>query len=60
MHAGLDAPLNVALELERRAAYILFDSDDKREAMRAFLERRKPSFQALDELPDEFPASRQD
>ena len=44
MHAGLDAPLDVALELERRAAYILFDSDDKREAMRAFLERRKPSF----------------
>ena len=43
MHAGLDAPLDVALELERRAAY-LFDSDDKREAMRAFLERRKPSF----------------
>jgi len=44
MHAGLDAPLEVALDLERRAAYLLFDSDDKREAMRAFIERRKPVF----------------
>lgn len=44
MHAGLDAPLDFALELERRAAYLLFDTDDKREAMRAFLEKRKPSF----------------
>jgi enoyl-CoA hydratase/carnithine racemase len=42
--AGLDAPLDVALMLERRAAYLLFDSDDKREAMRAFLEKRKPVF----------------
>jgi enoyl-CoA hydratase len=44
MHAGLEAPLDVALALERRAAYLLFDTDDKREAMRAFLEKRKPSF----------------
>jgi enoyl-CoA hydratase/carnithine racemase len=44
LHAGLEAPLDVALQLERRAAYLLFDTDDKREAMRAFLEKRKPSF----------------
>ncbi|MHB2167962.1 enoyl-CoA hydratase-related protein [Alsobacter sp. R-9] len=43
-HAGLDAPLDVALQLERRAAYLLFDTQDKREAMRAFLEKRPPVF----------------
>lgn len=42
--AGLDASLDTALMLERRAAYLLFDSDDKREAMAAFLEKRKPVF----------------
>ncbi|WP_210496880.1 enoyl-CoA hydratase-related protein [Microvirga antarctica] len=42
LHAGLDAPLDTALMLERRAAYLLFDSEDKREAMTAFLEKRKP------------------
>lgn len=44
LHAGLDAPLDVALELERRAAYLLFDTQDKREGMRAFLEKREPHF----------------
>lgn len=44
LHAGLDAPLDTALMLERRAAYLLFDSQDKREAMTAFLEKRKPVF----------------
>ncbi|MDP3896212.1 MAG: enoyl-CoA hydratase-related protein [Mesorhizobium sp.] len=42
--AGLDAPLDVALMLERRAAYLLFDSNDKREAMQAFVDKRKPLF----------------
>lgn len=42
--AGLDASLDTALMLERRAAYLLFDSDDKREAMNAFLEKRTPIF----------------
>ena len=44
LHAGLDAPLDTALMLERRAAYMLFDPDDKREAMTAFLEKRNPVF----------------
>lgn len=38
--AGLDAPLDTALLLERRAAYMLLDTDDKREAMSAFVEKR--------------------
>lgn len=44
LHAGLDASLDTALMLERRAAYLLFDSNDKREAMNAFLEKRKPIY----------------
>ena len=44
LHAGLDASLDTAIMLERRAAYLLFDSSDKREAMTAFLEKRKPIF----------------
>jgi enoyl-CoA hydratase/carnithine racemase len=42
--AGLDAPLDTALMLERRAAYLLFGTEDKKEAMTAFLERRNPVF----------------
>jgi enoyl-CoA hydratase len=44
LHAGLDASLDTAIMLERRAAYLLFDSSDKREAMTAFLEKRKALF----------------
>jgi len=42
--AGMDAPLVTALMLERRAAYLLFGTRDKEEAMKAFLEKRKPNF----------------
>ena len=45
VHAGADAPLDVALHLERRAAYMLFDTQDRREAMQAFLDKRSPSFE---------------
>ena len=44
VHAGADAPLDVALHLERRAAYMLFDTQDRREAMQAFLDKRTPTF----------------
>jgi enoyl-CoA hydratase/carnithine racemase len=43
-HAGQDASLSTAISLERKALYVLFDSDDKREGMAAFLEKRKPQF----------------
>lgn len=43
--AGLDASLGTALMLERKAFQLLFDSQDQKEGMRAFLEKRKPSFQ---------------
>lgn len=42
--AGMDAPLDTALMLERRAAYLLFGTRDKEEAMQAFLDKRNPRF----------------
>lgn len=42
--AGVDAPLDTALLLERKAFQLLFDSSDQKEGMRAFLERRTPEF----------------
>ncbi|MBN9245586.1 MAG: enoyl-CoA hydratase/isomerase family protein [Mesorhizobium sp.] len=42
--AGMDVPLDTAIMLERRAAYLLFGTEDKREAMTAFIEKRSPVF----------------
>ncbi len=39
-----NAPLDAALEFERRACQFLFSTDDKKEGMQAFLETRRPSF----------------
>ncbi len=39
-----NAPLDAALEFERRACQFLFSTDDKREGMAAFREKRKPVF----------------
>ncbi|RDD60429.1 enoyl-CoA hydratase [Ferruginivarius sediminum] len=41
---GPDASLEGALLMERKALQVLFASDDKVEGMKAFLEKRKPSF----------------
>lgn len=41
---GPDAPLSVALSLERKAFQLLFASEDRTEGTQAFLERRKPQF----------------
>ncbi|SDP72266.1 enoyl-CoA hydratase-related protein [Desulforhopalus singaporensis] len=43
--AGQDLSLESALMLERKALQLLFASQDKKEGMRAFLEKRKPVFQ---------------
>lgn len=43
--AGQDASLEAALMLERKAFQLLFDSVDQKEGMRAFLEKRKPSYE---------------
>jgi enoyl-CoA hydratase len=42
--AGADLPLDGALLLERKAFQILFDSQDQKEGMRAFLEKRPPEY----------------
>ena len=41
---GADLPLDAALALENREFLLLFDTQDKTEGMRAFLDKRKPVF----------------
>ena len=41
---GADLPLEAALTLERQAFQLLFNTEDKREGMTAFLEKRAPRF----------------
>lgn len=41
---GLQADLQTALDFELYAAAILFDTEDRREGMRAFIEKRAPQF----------------
>lgn len=43
--AGQDASLDAALMLERKAFHLLFASQDQKEGMRAFFEKRKPSYE---------------
>jgi enoyl-CoA hydratase len=43
--AGQDASLDAALRLETKALHILFSSQDQKEGMQAFIEKRKPNFQ---------------
>jgi enoyl-CoA hydratase len=42
--AGMEAPLSSALALEAKSMQILFSSQDQKEGMRAFIEKRKPKF----------------
>jgi enoyl-CoA hydratase/carnithine racemase len=44
VNAGLDASLETGLILERKAFEILFDSEDQKEGMKAFAEKRRPEF----------------
>ncbi|MDR2001333.1 MAG: enoyl-CoA hydratase [Zoogloeaceae bacterium] len=44
LHAGQDASLDAALMLERKAFHLLFSSQDQKEGMAAFLEKRKPNY----------------
>ncbi len=43
--AGQDASLEAALRLEAKAILLLFSSQDQKEGMNAFIEKRKPKFQ---------------
>lgn len=44
LRLGADLPLEAALALENREFLLLFDTADKSEGMRAFLEKRRPQF----------------
>jgi enoyl-CoA hydratase/carnithine racemase len=43
--AGVDASLETALMLERKANQLLFATRDQKEGMQAFIEKRKPQFE---------------
>jgi len=42
--AGMDAPLDSALMLERKAFHLLFATADQKEGMKAFFDKRSPDF----------------
>ena len=42
--AGADAPLATALMLERKAYQMLFSSEDQKEGMQAFFDKRRPQY----------------
>jgi enoyl-CoA hydratase/carnithine racemase len=45
VNAGLNASLDTALMLERKAFQLQFATRDQKEGMRAFLEKRKPTYE---------------
>jgi len=45
VNAGINAPLDAALMLERKALLLQFATQDQKEGMRAFLEKRKPKYE---------------
>lgn len=45
VNAGVNAPLETALMLERKAFQLQFATQDQKEGMAAFLEKRKPTYE---------------
>lgn len=47
INRGMQTDLDSGLEYERYAAAMIIDSEDRKEGMRAFLEKRKPVFKGI-------------
>jgi enoyl-CoA hydratase len=45
VHKAVDYPLYEGMQFERKNFYLLFSSEDQKEGMKAFIEKRKPNFQ---------------
>jgi enoyl-CoA hydratase len=44
VYGGIDRPLDEGLQTERTLVEPLFESEDAREGLTAFMEKRKPEF----------------
>jgi enoyl-CoA hydratase len=44
VHKAVDYPLYEGMQFERKNFYLLFSSEDQKEGMKAFIEKRKPHF----------------
>jgi enoyl-CoA hydratase len=44
IQAGQESPLDAALQIERKAFQLLFGTQDQKEGMNAFLEKRRPNY----------------
>ena len=44
VNKAFDTSLTEGLEYERKAFYMLFDTEDQKEGMKAFVEKRRPEF----------------
>lgn len=47
VHKAVDLPLSEGMHAERKNFYLLFSSEDQKEGMRAFKEKRKPEFKGI-------------
>ena len=47
VNAAYEMPLQAALDHERRLFYMLFSTDDQKEGMDAFVNKRKPQWKGL-------------
>ncbi|HEV2474320.1 MAG TPA: enoyl-CoA hydratase-related protein, partial [Chthonomonadales bacterium] len=45
VNAAFETPLEEGLDIERKNFFLLFSTEDMREGMRAFIEKRKAQFQ---------------